>query len=222
MKLLAIETSANACSVTLMLDGVLHSTHQIAPMQQAKLILPLIKATLEQHNIILNQLDALAFGCGPGSFTGVRIATSVMQGLAYASEVPLISVSSLAALAQNAYTDLGWRQLAVAVDARIQEVYAGFYKINANGIAERVGEEQVCPPHTLVAPDQREWHGVGNGWEVYAAELKYKPAILDTTRMPTAAGVALLAEDKFKRQEFVSPDQAIPVYLRDNVAMKSS
>jgi tRNA threonylcarbamoyladenosine biosynthesis protein TsaB len=221
MKILAIETSTNACSVALLIDNVIQASHLIAPMQQAKLILPMIEERLQSANIWLNQLDALAFGCGPGSFTGVRIATSVMQGLAYASAVPLISVSSLAAVAQAAYTDLGWEKLFVAMDARISEVYAGAYQINDAGIAELLGEEAVSAPEQMVIPEGSDWYAVGNGWEVYQAQLSYKPIAQDTTRLPTASAVAVLAKDKFQKGDFVAPGAALPVYLRNNVAIKS-
>lgn len=221
MKILAIETSTQACSVALLLDDVIQSSHKIAPMQQAKLILPMIDEMLRSVALSLDQFDALAFGCGPGSFTGVRIAVSVMQGLAYASQVPLISVSSLAAVAQAAYADLGWKKLLVAMDARIHEVYAGAYQINAAGLVERVGEEQVCLPEQMKIPAGSDWYGVGNGWEVYQSRLSYKPIAHDTTRLPMASAIATLAKEKFQRGEFVSPCAALPVYLRDNVAIKS-
>src|SRR5471032_2163673 len=107
MKILAIDTSANACSVALLINNETLSSHKVIPMQQAQLILPMIEELLLTANITLNQLDALAFGCGPGSFTGVRIAASVAQGLAVAHDLPVISVSSLQALAQAAFLQLG-------------------------------------------------------------------------------------------------------------------
>jgi tRNA threonylcarbamoyladenosine biosynthesis protein TsaB len=221
MKILAIETSTHACSVALLQNDVIASSHVVAPMQQAKLILPMIDEVLRNAGLVLNQLDALAFGCGPGSFTGVRIATSVMQGLAYASHVPLISVSSLAAVAQAAYTDLGWKKLWVAMDARISEVYAGAYEINTAGLAELVGEEQVCQPEQMQVPAGHGWYGVGNGWEVYQSQLRYELLLQDAGRLPMASAIALLAKHKFQHQEFVAPGAALPVYLRNNVAIKS-
>jgi tRNA threonylcarbamoyladenosine biosynthesis protein TsaB len=219
MKILAIETSTQACSVALLQDDTIQSSHIIAPMEQAKLILPMIDEMLRNTGLSLNQLDALAFGCGPGSFTGVRIATSVMQGLAYASQVPLISVSSLAAVAQAAFTDLGWKKLLVAMDARISEVYAGQYEINTKGLAELVGEEQVCLPGLMQIPASQDWYGVGNGWEAYS--LPYEPLSKDVTRLPMASAIALLAKEKFQQKDFVAPGLALPVYLRNNVAIKS-
>ncbi len=221
MKILAIDTSTTACSVALLMNDDIKLSHKIAPMQQAKLILPMIDELLRTNNLDVNQLDALAFGCGPGSFTGVRIATSVMQGLAYASQLPLISVSSLAAVAQAAYTDLGWKKLLVAMDARISEVYFGAYQINDHGLAELIGAEIVSPPEKIKFPHENNWYGIGNGWLVYQDQLSIKPNIIDDTRTPVASAVALLAKEKHLKQEWVSPEAALPVYLRDNVAIKS-
>src|SRR5690606_29845388 len=105
MKLLAIDTSAQACSIALQIDDEVKVWHEVVPMQQAQLILPRINQLLQESNLSLNQLDAVAFGCGPGSFTGVRIATSLAQGLGYALNIPLIPISSLAGLAQAAYAE---------------------------------------------------------------------------------------------------------------------
>jgi tRNA threonylcarbamoyladenosine biosynthesis protein TsaB len=221
MKILAIETSTTACSVALLIEDEIKFLHKIAPMQQAKLILPMINDILESNNIKLNQLDALAFGCGPGSFTGVRIAISVMQGLAYASQIPLISISSLAAVAQAAYTDLGWKKLLVAMDARINEVYYGAYQINEHGLAYLIGEETVCPPQQVKFSEENDWYGVGNGWQVYHEQLAKQPVAIDDTRLPLATAVALLAKQKHQERDWVSPAEALPVYLRNNVAIKS-
>ena len=219
MKLLAIDTSANACSVALMLDDELIQLHELAPMLQAQRILPMINKILRAADVSLKNLDALAFGCGPGSFTGVRIATSVMQGLAFASELPLIPVSSLAAVAQAAYADLGWKKLLVAMDARISEVYWGTYEVNTAGLVELQGEEVVCQPAKIVFPADADWYGVGNGWDMY--ELAFEPLAVDTARFPMASAILALARDKYSRREWVAPEDALPVYLRNNVAEKS-
>lgn len=221
MKLLAIDTSSTACSVALFCNNELTLKHEIAPMQQAQTILPLIDLIVREANISLKQLDALAFGAGPGSFTGVRIAVSVMQGIGYAMDLPLISVSSLAALAQAAYSDLGWKKLLVGIDARIQEVYWGAYQVNPEGLVELVGKEMVCPPEGVLLPEGSDWHGVGNAWEVYSGQLAFQPLEIDATRLPIASGIMALAKDKFKRKEWVRAEEALPVYLRDEVAKKS-
>ncbi len=225
MKLLALDTSHSACSLALLIDDEIHTSHHVAPMQQAQLVLPQLEALLHAHNIKLKDLDALAFGRGPGSFTGVRIAASVMQGLAFAADLPLISISSLAATAQGAFDDLGWKKLMTGTDARIREVYWGKYAVNAAGLVELVGDEIVCAPNAITVPDDEDWYAIGNAWEEYQAAMlqcfSFKPLALDVSRMPMASAVAKLAQDKFKKQEWnKSIAESVPIYLRDNVAVK--
>lgn len=221
MKLLAIETSSTACSIALLINDEVKALHEIAPMQQAQSVLPMIDKILQAADIKLNQLDALAFGCGPGSFTGVRIATSVSQGIGYATNIPLIPISSLAGLAQAAHQDLDWNQLLVGVDARIQEVYWGAYQVNKNGLVELIGNELVCPPEEVIIPQGFDWSGVGNAWEAYPGQIPYQPIQLDTSRLPMATGILTLAKTRYENQDWVKPEQALPTYLRDEVAKKS-
>jgi tRNA threonylcarbamoyladenosine biosynthesis protein TsaB len=168
----------------------------------------------------LNQLDALAFGCGPGSFTGVRIATSVTQGLAYALNLPVIPISSLAALAQTAYQEKGYTKLLVAVDARIQEVYWAAYEVNDKGLVVLCENEHVSRPEDIKAPDD-SWNGVGNAWDVYKDHIIHKPIELYSSCFPTATGVARLAKEKYNQQAWLSAADISPTYLRDSVAKKS-
>lgn len=221
MNLLALDTSSTACSVALLIDNRIIARHVIGPMQQAKLILPLIDEIMNESGLELNQLDAIALGCGPGSFTGVRIATSVAQGLAFATGLPLVGVSSLAALAQATYQDLGWKRLLIGVDARIQEVYWGTYEVNEEGIVILQGDEQVCAPENVVIPHDKDWYGAGDAWSVYSTQIPFQPLQTDETRLPMASAILTLAKAKFLRGECVPANAIIPVYLRDNVAKKS-
>ncbi|MDR3478695.1 MAG: tRNA (adenosine(37)-N6)-threonylcarbamoyltransferase complex dimerization subunit type 1 TsaB [Gammaproteobacteria bacterium] len=220
MKILAIDTSTTACSVALLIDDKVHSLHEVVPMQQAQLILPMIDGLLNTAGVKLAELDALAFGCGPGSFTGVRIATSVMQGLALATQLPLISISSLAVVAQAAYLDLGWQKLLVVMDARMQEVYWGAYTVNKNGLVELQGVENVTPPELVVEPTGSDWSGVGTGWGVFQDRIVFRYENQDVTRLPMATALLPLAKEKYQKQEWLKPEEALPVYLRDNVAKK--
>lgn len=222
MKILALDTSSTACSVGLLLDQRIITAHQIAPMQQAKLILPMLEKILVENNTTLNQLDAIAFGCGPGSFTGVRIAASVTQGIAFAHQLPVIKISSLAAIAQGAFDDLGWRDLLVVIDARMQEVYAAAYRVGADQLVELVDPEMVTAPQNISMPAGIDWYGVGNGWTVYQKELQVKPVAYDDSRVPMARGILRLAQKKLENQEVVSSEEAMPVYLRDKVANNSN
>jgi tRNA threonylcarbamoyladenosine biosynthesis protein TsaB len=224
MKILALETSSSACSVALLLGEDIHAVHKILPLQQAQLILPMIDELLKQYKVTLNQLNAIAFGCGPGSFTGVRIAASVAQGLAYALELPIIPISSLAALAQAAYETLKWKKLLVGVDARMQEVYWGVYEVNdqERAVLSLNKKEIVCAPEDLFIPSDGEWYGVGNAWDVYAPQIPYQPQAIDASQMPTAAAVLTLAREKYLKKDWVTARKALPVYLRDTVAYKKN
>jgi tRNA threonylcarbamoyladenosine biosynthesis protein TsaB len=219
MKILAIETSSVNCSIALLNDDKILAVDKNLPLQQSTHLLPMIKALLQDANISLNQLDAVAFGCGPGSFTGVRIAASVTQGLSYALNLPVIPVSSLAAIAQSAFLDLGWDTCMVAIDARIQEVYWGMYAVNAEGLVHLISRELVSKPEEIFYPEPV--FAVGNAWEVYAGRIAFKPKLIDSSRLPSASSILPLAKAKFMRQEWVTSEEAVPQYLRDNVAKVS-
>jgi tRNA threonylcarbamoyladenosine biosynthesis protein TsaB len=186
--------------------------------------LPMISELLESADVRFDELHALAYGCGPGSFTGVRIAASVAQGLGFASNLPLIKISSLAAAAQSAFHELEWRKILVAMDARIQEVYWGAYQVNTHGLVELVGTEIVCAPGKVPIPPGDNWYAIGNGWQEHGRSLlehlPYAPLEIDVARVPDATGIVLLAEQKYNREEWIPISEALPVYLRDNVAIK--
>jgi tRNA threonylcarbamoyladenosine biosynthesis protein TsaB len=225
MLILAIDTSSAACSVALLDDEEITLSQRIAPMLQAQLILPMIAEILESADVRMSELHALAFGRGPGSFTGVRIAASVIQGMGFASKLPLLSVSSLAAAAQAAFHELEWRKILVAMDARINEVYWGAYQVNTHGLVELVGTEIVCRPQEIPIPVGQDWYAIGNGWQEYGPtlleRLPFAPLAIESARLPDAMGVALLAQAKYERKEWTLLSEALPVYIRDNVALKS-
>ncbi|MFZ2315160.1 MAG: tRNA (adenosine(37)-N6)-threonylcarbamoyltransferase complex dimerization subunit type 1 TsaB [Gammaproteobacteria bacterium] len=218
MNLLAIETSSNACSVALLKGETITVSHEVAPMQQTKQILPVIQKLLADAAITLKDLDAIAFGCGPGSFTGVRIASSVTQALAFVEKLPIISISSLAAIAQSAWLEQQYPQSLVALDARMNQVYWAAYTINEQGLAVLQDEEQVCLPQEIKVSQSGIWYGVGDGWEKYqeqlVSQLTFEPKAINIKQLPTAEGVLILAKHKFERGEWVEPAGALPVYLR--------
>ncbi len=224
LKLLAIDTSTDACSAALWLDGDVRQRYQVAPREHGQLILPMIEALLAEAGLTLAQLDTLAFGRGPGGFTGVRIANSVTQGLAFGADLPVVPISSLAALAQGACAEMG---VLAAIDARIGEVYWGAYRATENGLVTLIDQEIVCAPEDvplLLADDVGGWFGAGNGWHTYAQPLKARlgeaVAAWDGQRYPQAQHLAQLAADAFQRGLAVSAEQALPVYLRNEVAWK--
>ena len=222
MKLLALDTSTDACSAALLVGTEIREDFKLAPREHAKLILPMVDALLAEAGLSLSQLDAIAFGRGPGSFTGLRIAAGVAQGLAFGANLPVLPISTLAALAQGAYTDLGATRVLAALDARMSEVYWGVYQINNAGVMELHGAEQVCAPGEVVLPLGGEWLGAGSGWKEYGAALRERCGTLVCTvmpeRLPRAKDIALLGVTASQRGLAVSAEQAMPVYLRNQVA----
>ncbi|MET0094315.1 MAG: tRNA (adenosine(37)-N6)-threonylcarbamoyltransferase complex dimerization subunit type 1 TsaB [Sedimenticola sp.] len=224
MKLLAIETATEACSAALSIDGEITQRYEVQARKHTELILPMMDGLLAEAGIALSQLDALAFGRGPGAFTGVRVATGVVQGAAFAADLPVVPVSTLAALAQRHYREQGCQRLLPAFDARMGELYWGAYLVDQQGLVEQHVGDQVAPPEAVTLPDGENWHAVGTGWGTYAEVLKTRLGTALASVTPdlycAAHDVALLGVAGLLRGEAVSAEQALPVYLRDQVASK--
>ena len=222
MNLLAIETATETCSAALEVNGEFKQHYQHAPRQHAELLLPWVQALMSDAGIGFESLDAIAFSRGPGSFTSLRIGIGVVQGLAWASNCPVVPVSSLGATAQAAAVD-GTKAALVALDARMNEVFTGLFRLNENGIMTAVGEEAVCPPELVELPDDLETHAVGIGFERYP-ELSGVSGRLASVRAdvwPDASSVLQLAKEWLLDQKALPAELVQPVYLRDNVAEKS-
>ncbi|KAB0667975.1 tRNA (adenosine(37)-N6)-threonylcarbamoyltransferase complex dimerization subunit type 1 TsaB [Aeromonas veronii] len=224
MKILAVDTATEACSAALLVGDKLFSRWEEAPRDHTRKILPMVQAVLEDAGISLSDLDAIAFGRGPGSFTGVRIGISVAQGLAFGAGVPLIGISTLAAMAQGAYRLDGAEQVLTAIDARMNEVYFGRYEL-INGRMQLVGDEVVSEPAALV--DVRgKLAGpvtcVGTGFETYGETLSglADELAVSQVRFPAAEDMLPLARAAWLAGEAVPVEQATPVYLRDKVTWK--
>lgn len=221
MNLLAIETATETCSVALAINGEVLEHYRHAPRQHAELLLPWVEQLLADAGIGFSSLDAVAFSRGPGSFTSLRIGIGVVQGLAWASDRPVIPVSSLAATAQTAFSE-GINSALVALDARMNEVFTGTFEANNGGIMTLVGEEKVCSPQDVQLPVNSETHGIGIGFDRYEAlkELSGQLAGTHVDIWPKASSVLTLAQAWLLSNEALPAEQAQPVYLRDNVAKK--
>ena len=223
MKLLAIETATECCSAALLVDDEVFTVSEVAPRRHNEIILSMCEQVLSQGQISIEQLDAIAFGRGPGAFTGVRLAASVTQGIALAQDLPVVPVSSLAALAQAAFQTQQASQVLSCIDARMQEVYYALFQINTHEIMQVVGEEKVVRP-SLIKIDINEYcFGVGTGWRLYAEVLLErcgKDISYDANALPQAEFVAKLAKSYFEQGVSVSALEALPVYLRDNIVKK--
>lgn len=222
MKLLALETSTEACSAAVWADGAVLERYELAPRRHAALIMPMIEVVLAEAGLRINQLDALAVGRGPGAFTGVRIAMGIIQGIAFGSDLPVAPVSTLAALAFGVTREIGQTRIATALDARMGEVYWGTWMIDGETV-ELLGQERVCAPAQVTAPPG-EWFGAGTGWTAYSQTLLQKLTVSGWQghRYPHASDVARLAAAPSGRSEWLTAEQVLPVYLRNQVVDQPS
>ena len=222
MKLLAIDTSAEACSAALWWDGALTDRFVVQPRGHSELILGMMQDLLAEAGLVPTDLDALAFGRGPGSFTGVRIATAVTQGVAYAADLPVVPVSNLAALAQRHFRESGARRILPAFDARMGEVYWGAYEVDPHGLVALQGREEVAAPETVCLPHGGGWQGVGSGWRAYGEVLQQRLGerlvSVHARQLCHALDIASLGVAAFRLGDAVSAAEALPIYLRDQVA----
>lgn len=227
VKILAVETSTEACSAALSIDGEIQEKFEIAPREHTKLILPMIDSLLAEAELTPQQLDGLAFSRGPGSFTGVRISTGVIQGIAFGADLPVVPVSTLAALAQHFFNTEGKNvdHAFTAMDARMGEIFWGVYQKNQQGYATLVGDEAITLAEEVIFPKQ-QGAGVGSGWAAYPEQLSRCLGALVTDvyadSLPRASAIVELGCMGFEHNQAVSVEAAMPVYLRNKVAKKES
>lgn len=223
MKLLAVDTATEACSAALLMDGKILSRYTVQPRQHGRLILGMCGELLAEAGLATGALDAIAFGRGPGAFTGVRIAIGTVQGLAAGADLPVIPVSDLAALAHRAWREAGAECVLAAIDARMGEVYWSGYRVSGEGAIEAAIEECVSEPDSVTIPGgDHAWEGAGTGWRVHGDRLA---GALDGVRigrvhdglLPAAEDIVRLAAGSDQR---LAPEAAAPVYLRDRVAAR--
>jgi tRNA threonylcarbamoyladenosine biosynthesis protein TsaB len=219
MKLLAIDTSTESCSVAVSLDGGIRERFELG-MRHSELVLALVEQMLAESGVALRALDAIAFGRGPGSFTSLRIGAGVVQGLAFGAGLPVVPVSSLAVLAQGAGSD----RVLAAFDARMGQVYWGAFVRDATGLVTAAGAEIVSDPPHVPLPEDGGWIGAGSGWdachEALAARLGGALKAWRAGLHPHAREVAVLGAAAFAAGTALAPEDAVPVYIRDEVAAK--
>ena len=222
MKLLALDTTTEACSVAVLIANEVRATRfRVGPRQHAELILPYCEAALADAGLGIGALDAIACTRGPGAFTGVRIGLSVAQGLAFAAGLPVMPVSTLATLAQGGWRCHAAERLAVAIDARMAEVYWGCYEVDGEGVVrQRIADQVVRPTQVDLPPaGASDWVGIGTGWGRYPDELGARLAVVSRWPQcyPDARDVAVLAVRAGAAQ---APESLEPVYLRNQVAAR--
>ena len=225
MNLLAIDTSTDFCSVAASRGEALYSRHERAGQRQAETILGMVDKVLVEARIDLTQIDGIAYGAGPGSFTGLRIAAGVTQGLALARGVGVIGVGSLLALSEEAGKDGAGGRMIACLDAHMGEVYHAAYRRAGAGWEEVSAPGLYRPEAVPVAPG-RDWTGCGDGFAAYrellAARLGECVAAIRPEATPSARAVLKLAIPRFAAGEAKDAATAVPVYLRDKVALKTS
>ena len=229
MKILALDTATENCSAALLIDRTIIARERTLEQGHATQILPMIDEVLAEAGIVLRTVDAIAFGRGPGGFTGVRLAASVTQGLAFGVGAPVVPVSNLRALAQRLLgTDASAGQVVVCADARMGEVYWGCFE-RRDGLAALVGDEQLSAPEDVRLPE--EWaagnvhadariFGAGRGFAAYPQLASAMRMLLQGIRedlLTRASEIAVLAAPEVVAGRIFEAEQALPIYLRDNV-----
>jgi tRNA threonylcarbamoyladenosine biosynthesis protein TsaB len=221
-KILAIETTTEACSAALLSRGAVRARYQVAPRQHTHLILPMLESLLAEASLKPSDLDAIAFCRGPGSFTGCRIGASVVQAIAFAQDIPVVLVSSLHCLAQGAYQDFHAERVLVAIDAHMNEVYWGSYQVGEEGILSECDTEQLSDPSRLLSVHLTHFVGLGSGWDKYHEMIaaRFKKDQLQqyhAQRYPRATDVVVLARHAYQRGQLVTAEEALPNYLREKI-----
>lgn len=225
MRILAIDTATEACSAALWNDGNTCAHFELCPREHTQRILPIVQDILTQGGVSLTDLDALAFGRGPGSFTGVRIGIGIAQGLALGAELPMIGVSTLATMAQGAWRKQGASRVLAAIDARMGEVYWAEYQRDAQGVWHGENTEAVLKPEAVqqrLAELEGEWATVGTGWAAWPDMTQGENVTLSDgdVLLPEAEDMLPIACQLLEQGKTVAVDKAEPVYLRNEVAWK--
>lgn len=231
MNYLSIDASTEACSVALQVNDKIYSRYDLCPQSHSLQLLPMVDEVLKEAGIALSECDGLIFGRGPGSFTGVRIGVGVAQGLAFAADLPVVGVSSLQAMAQWAYIKHQQEQVFSVIDARMGEVYNGYFVLDKNNIMqERILSDQhgeaVSAPELIAKRLTGEVtmpiYGVGTGWDAYSEQLVNLKCNSGTPEVlfPNAEAMLVIGKAAFERGEGVKAEEAQPVYVRDTVSWK--
>lgn len=221
MNIVAFDTSTEYCSLALWLNGDLISREVLAGQRHSELLLPMLQTMLAEAGVTLSQIDGIAFGAGPGSFTGLRIACGVAQGLAFAQDMPVIGISTLEALAQQVNAPY----VLAALDARMSELYFAAYEKTATGWYP-VHAPLLCRPETAPEVTGSGWIGCGSGFDLYQPVLseRYNDNLQQVISgcYPHAREIVQLAVVKFANGDGGSAEEALPVYIRNKVALTES
>ena len=220
MRILALETSTEYCSVALWLDGVVVEHCELVGQKHSELLMAMLDGVLQDSGFRIQDMDGIAFGMGPGSFTGVRIACGAAQGLAFGANLPVAGVCTLQALAEAS----GKLRVIAALDARMGEIYHAAYE-KREGAWVALSEPRLCKPEEAPPLPGNGWFGAGSGFAVHGAVLaeRYAGQLqgADDAAVPQAAAIAALGAAQFAQGVGMDAAEALPLYLRDKVALKT-
>lgn len=223
MKILAIDTSTEACSAALYIDGELIERYLVAPRKHIELLKPMVDEVMKAAEVDVSELTGLAFGAGPGSFAGLRVACAFVQGMGAGLEIPVVPVSTLKAMAQQVLDTHADRTVLVMLDAKMKEVYWGVYRLEDKEVVT-VLPEQVTKideiPNFAGIVGLANIIGAGDGWNVTPNWVEaLKPEFIEKNVYPRAGEIALLSIDDFENGMALDADQVSPIYLRNNIAL---
>lgn len=224
MRILALETSTEVCAVAFGDGAIWYERSEVAGQRHSELLLPMIRTMLADCGATLGEIDGIAFGAGPGAFTGLRIACGVAQGLALAASRPVVGVSTLEAIAETRRDRAGGERVIAAIDARMREVYVGAYERDAGRWREAIAPVVIAPDAAPV-PEGRGWIGAGNGFAAYPSLREvYRAAMseCDATIGPSATAVGKLALPRLAAGQGVLARDAAPIYVRHRVALTTA
>ena len=221
MRVLALETSTEYCSVALWQDGAVTERSELAGQKHSEMLMAMIDDLLQATGHKLQAIDGIAFGMGPGSFTGVRIACGVTQGLAFGASLPVAGICTLQALAEAS----GKARVIAALDARMGEIYHAAYE-KREGKWVTASEPRLCKPPEAPMVSGEDWFGAGSGFAMHGATLgeRYAGQLqgMDGAAVPQAAAIAALGAAQIAQGRGEDAAEALPLYLRDQVAFKTS
>ncbi len=222
MNILALDTSTDFCSAALWRDGVVAERAVAAGQSHSTLLMAMVDEVLAEAGLTLKSMDGIAYGEGPGSFTGLRIACAVAQGLAFSADLPVAAIGTLRAMAAGC----GSPRVLCCIDARMKEVYHAAYVLDADGTWHEMSAPQVCAPAAIPLAEGIGWTGCGSGFSAYGDVLQQRLGnALSEMRpgiFPHARDIAMLAAPVFAAGQGVPAEQAAPVYIRDKVALKTA
>lgn len=223
MKILAVDASTEACSAAVYVNGEIVERLTLAPRKHIELLMPMTKEVMEAAEIELNELHGLAFSVGPGSFAGLRIACGFVQGLGAGLNIPIVPVSTLAALAYPVLEENPQAMVMPMLDAKMNEVYWAIYALDDAGELIVIEKDQVnslAEVYAHLAEKDYELLAVGDGWELSSESLeKLNATLIEDRHYPRAGDIALLAKGDLEKGLGLYADQVSPVYLRHNIAM---